>query len=69
MTDMITDLFVGFRKKLARTMLVNYCARKRQVFEKRRDVGMAVPKTIETKEIGMAVCRQDMLHKGYTSNP
>ena len=29
---------------------------------------MAVPKTTELG-VGMAVCRQDMLYKDYTSNP
>ena len=33
-----------------------------------KDVGMAVPKTTETS-VGMAVCRQDMIYKDYTSNP
>ena len=33
-----------------------------------KDVGMAVPKTTELG-VGMAVCRQDMLYKDYTSNP
>ena len=31
---------------------------------------MAMPKTTETIiGVGMAVCRQDMLYKDYTSNP
>ena len=34
-----------------------------------RDVGMAVPKTTATIGEGMAVFRQEMLYKDYTSNP
>ena len=33
-----------------------------------RDVGMAVPK-LQKLGVGMAVCRQDMLYKDYTTNP
>ena len=33
-----------------------------------KDVGMAVPNTTEKLGVGMAVCRQDMLYKDYTSN-
>ena len=32
-----------------------------------RDVGMAVPKTTESR--CRAVCREDMLYKDYTINP
>ena len=33
-----------------------------------RDVGMAVPK-LQKLGVGMAVCREDMLYKDYTTNP
>ena len=33
-----------------------------------KDVGMAVPKP-QKRGVGMAVRRQDMLYKDYTSNP
>ena len=33
-----------------------------------RDVGMAVPK-LQKLGVGMAMCREDMLYKDYTTNP
>ena len=32
------------------------------------NVGMAMPK-LQKLDVGMAVCRQDMLYKDHTSNP
>ena len=47
---------------------LNYIKYEKHCQKMYRDVGMAVPK-LQKLGVEMAVCRQDMLYKDYTTNP